>query len=160
MLPENESKVQNLQEEIARLEKELALSEKKRTEAEEIALAVADTSTGMFIYNTEEQPTGKTITVEECLNPWEKDEKKFNFKEVKLPTYFYKIQLPSGASEPIRTNGVEYHHGQTYEFDLRTLADMKSRVARCWDHEKMIHSDNENAYKKPTHTHFKSASAR
>ena len=31
--------------------------------------------------NTEEQPTGKTISIEVCLNPGEKDEKKQKWKK-------------------------------------------------------------------------------
>jgi hypothetical protein len=84
------------------------------------------------------------------LNPGEKDVKKYKYKKVKVPTYYYNIQLPAGAGICLWTNGVEYYHGETYEFDPNTLAEMKSRVARCWEHEKSIHGDNENAYRKPT----------
>jgi hypothetical protein len=27
-------------------------------------------------------------------------------------------------------------------------------VARCWDHEKSIHGNDENAYRKPTNRHL------
>jgi hypothetical protein len=41
-----------------------------------------------------------------------------------------------------------------------TLVDLKSRVARCWEHEKSIHGDNENAYRRPTQNALISAAAR
>jgi hypothetical protein len=57
------------------------------------------------------------------------------------------------------TNGIAYYHGQTYEVDPMTLQDLKSRVARTWDHERAIHSENANAYRKPTNTHLMSQAA-
>jgi hypothetical protein len=144
--------IEELQAEVERLQGELGTSEKKRTEAEEMAMAVAQASP--FMSNTEEQPTGNTVKVLVCLNPWERDEKKQKSKTVELPTYFYAINLPAGAGTHLATNGIEYYHGQTYEFDPTTLAEMKSRVARCWDHEKSIHGGDENAYRKPTKMQF------
>jgi|GEM_PF-1656566 len=143
----SELSYEELQAQIADLEKKLKVETKARSEAEELASAVAQA--GQFSANTEEQPTGKTITLSVCLNPGEKDEKKLKWKDVEYPTYFYTIQLPAGAGLDLTTNGIAYYHGQTYEVDPMTLVDLKSRVARCWDHEKSIHGDNENAYRKP-----------
>jgi hypothetical protein len=85
------------------------------------------------------------------------------FKNIEYPTFYYNIQLPAGASGSngscLSTNGVEYHHGQTYEFDEVTLAEMKSRVAKCWDHEKSIHGENENAYRRPSNNRLISPQA-
>lgn len=144
-----EEELKVMMAEVARLKAALGESEQKRTEAEDNALAMAQASA--FSGNTEEQPTGNTVDVEVCLNPAERDEKKLKFKTVKMPTFFYQIQLPTAAGLDLTTNGVAYYHGQTYEFDLMGLQDIKSRVARCWDHEKSIHGNNENAYRKPTH---------
>lgn len=143
-----EEELKLMQEEVARLKKSLGLSEKARSEAEETALAMTQASA--FTGNTEEQPTGNTVSIEVCLNPAERDEKKLKYKSVDFPTYFYQIQLPTAAGLDLTTNGIAYYHGQTYELDPMTLNDIKSRVARCWDHEKSIHGDNENAYRKPT----------
>jgi hypothetical protein len=142
-----------LQAEIARLQEALAGETVKRTEAEEMAAAMSQA--GQFIAGAvEEQPTGKTVTVNICLNPTERNEKKQKFKDIELPTFYYTIQLPTGAGLALSTNGIEFYHGETYEFDSITLAEMKSRVARCWEHEKSIHGDNENAYRRPTNQHF------
>ena len=149
-----------LQEQIATLQSQLATERTLRTEAEENALAVAQAGQ-FFTGNTEEQPTGNTIVVKKCTNPHERDEKKQKWIEVDVPTFFYTIDLPAGAGLSLSTNGVEYYHGQAYEFDFYTLGDIKSRVARCWDHEKSIHGDNENAYRKPANnTSLISAAAR
>lgn len=153
--------MEELQEQIAALQAELTASNAKRSAAEQLAHAMTEAS--QFVGNSfDEQPTGNTIFVEVCTNPTERNVKKQVFKEIEYPTYFYNIQLPAGAGLCLSTNGVDYYHGQTYEFDSITLAEMKSRVARCWDHEKMVHGDNENAYRRPTNQHLmtKAAQAR
>lgn len=148
-----EKSMKELQAEIAELKEQLGASDRKRTEAEDMAHAMASAS--QFVGGTaEEHPTGETITVNVCLNPTERNEKKQKWKEVELPTYYYNIQMPAGAGLCLYTNGIEYYHGQTYAFDAITLAEIKSRVAKCWDHEKSIHGDNENAYRRPTNQHF------
>lgn len=148
---ENAAKIDvgDLNAQIADLQARLEIAEKGRTEAEELNLAIAQAD--QFSGNTEERPTGKTMKIKVCLNPGEREEKNQKWKEVSYPTYFYTINLPAGAGLELMTNGVPYYHGQTYEFDPMSLADIKSRVARCWDHEKSIHGDNENAYRKPKH---------
>jgi len=151
------AKEQDLLAEIAALKAKLAISEAEKTEAQAMSESIAAAST--FLGNSEEQPTGKTVMIEVCINPWEREEKKQVFKNVEYPTYYYAIQLPAGAGTNLATNGVEYYHGQTYEVDQFTLADLKSRVARCWDHEKAIHSENENAYRKPTNKHLMTPAA-
>jgi hypothetical protein len=138
--------------EIAALKKQLAESDVQKTAAQEMAASIAAASS--FIGNSEEQPTGKTITLNVCLNPGVKDEKQQKFMDVEVPTFYYHIDLPAGAGTNLSTNGTAYYHGQTYEVDQATLVDLKSRVARCWDHEKAIHSENENAYRKPTARHL------
>jgi hypothetical protein len=150
MTTETKAKSQQaLQDEVAALSAELALTKAALTESESVAMAMAEAS--QFVGGkAQEQPTGKTVKVRICTNPHVHDTKKHKYIEVDRPTYYFAIDLPSGAGISLSTNGVEYYHGQTYEFDQDTLADMKSRVARCWDHEKSIHGDNENAYRRPT----------
>ena len=152
-----EKKESDLLAEIATLKKQLAVAELAKTDAQEMASSIAAASS--FIGNSEEQPTGKTVTLEVCINPGVHDEKKQVFKDIEYPTFYYHIDLPAGAGVSLMTNGVAYYHGQTYEVDQSTLADLKSRVARCWDHEKSIHSENENAYRKPTAKHLISPAA-
>jgi hypothetical protein len=144
-------KLEELQAEVAKLQASLDEANTKKTLAEDMARTMASMNplvSGSTV--TEEQATGKTIDVEVCTNPWERDEKKYVYKTVKLPTYFYNIQLPAAAGLCLTTNGREFYHGQTYEFTSMELAEMKDRVAKCWWHEKNIHGENENAYKKPT----------
>ena len=142
---------------IAELKAKLAEAEIAKTEAQEMATSIAAASS--FMGSAEEQPTGNTVTINVCLNPGEKDERKQKFKDVEFPTFYYTIDIPAGAGTNLMTNGIAYYHGQTYEVDQATLVDLKSRVARCWDHEKSIHSENENAYRKPTAKHLMSPAA-
>ena len=147
-----------LQAEIDRLTAALGESERARTEAEMQALTNA--SMVLIAGGADEQPTGKTTKERRCVNPWEKDEDKQSWKVFDVPTYFYAIDLPIGAGTDVATNGTPYYHGQTYEVTHDQLVDLKSRVARCWDHEKSIHGENENAYRKPSAQHLVSAAAR
>lgn len=149
---------EQLMAEVNRLQELLAKSEEKRTEAEELAHSMASSSP--FLHsNVEEKPTGRTLSVKEIQNKTERDPKKVKYHMVEYPTFYYNIQLPAGSGPCLMTNGMEYFHGETYEFTQAELGDIKSRVARCWEHEKNIHGENENAFKKPTNTHFKSPAA-
>jgi len=154
-LPKTENKevtLAELQSQIAALQAQLLQEQEARSVAESNELATAEA--GMYVGNSDEQPTGKTVKIKKCTNPWETDERKQKFVEVDVPTYFYQIQLPTGAGISLTTNGQDYFHNETYTVDLYTLTDLKSRIARCWDHEKSIHGDNENAYRRPTNRHF------
>jgi hypothetical protein len=151
-------KLEELQAEIERLKTALNDSDRKKTQAEEMAQVMA--SMNPLVGSTsEEQATGRTVKVEVCTNPWERNEKKQKFHTVEFPTYYYNIQLPAGAGLCLITNGQEYYHGQTYEFTSQELPEIKDRVAKCWWHEKAIHGENENAYKKPTSTHLMTPAA-
>ena len=138
----SEQDIENLMAEVAELKAQLEVEKTGRTAAEEMAHKLAQ-----FSSNGSEQPTGKTLKVKVCANPEERDVKKQVWKEIEFPTYAYRIDIPAGSGISLNTNGREYYHGETYEFTERGLADIKSRVARCWDHEKSIHGDNENAYR-------------
>lgn len=144
--------------EIAELRQKLGLTEKERDAARDEAKSMAEAS--VFMGNgAEEQATGRTIKRNVCSNPGETNEKKQKWVDIDVPTFMYTIDLPPGAGTDVTTNGVAYYHGQTYEVDHDTLVDLKSRVARCWDHERSIHSENANAYRKPTNLHLRSAAA-
>lgn len=152
-----DNEVDALQAEVKRLTEQLGLSELKRTEAEQNAIAMAQAE--MFTSTATEKPTGRTVKVKMCANPEVKTEKEQKWTEIELPTYFYTINLPAGAGLSLTTNGVAYFHGQTYEFGPRSLADIKSRVARCWDHEKSIHGSDENIFRKQNGAQVGSAAA-
>lgn len=143
--------------EIESLRAQLGIANAEKTAAQEMAAAMAEATA--FGGNAEERATGKTINMNVCLNPWVTKEKEQKFKDVEMPTYYYTIDLPAGAGLYLLTNNMQFFHGETYEVEGAVLADLKSRVARCWDHERAIHSENENAYRKPQAVHLKSAAA-
>lgn len=62
----------------------------------------------------------------------------------------YKVELPPSGGEAIRINGINYYHGETYDFTTDQLRSVKDIVARCWQHESEIMGSNENFYRKPT----------
>lgn len=140
--------VEQLEAELKEMAKKLELAQSARTEAEKTMVALAEAST--FFGSAEERATGKTITQEVCINPWEKDEKKQKFKDVEVPTYYYTMKLPVNAGLCLTTNGQEFYHGQTYQVTQDVLADLKSRVARCHDHERAIKGEDQNAYRRAT----------
>ena len=148
-------------EEIERkeLETKIALLEKQLS-AERLARAEEAASANQITVSTaQEIPTGEFVSVQKCINPWVKDEKKQKWETVEIPTYFYTIDLPAGAGVCLYTNGIEFYHGQTYKFREDELPEIKDRVSKCWSHEKSIHGDNENAYRKPAQTHLMSKAA-
>lgn len=149
---------EELLKELAELRAKLQLAESERDEATKMAAAMAEAS-AFNGGSSEEQATGKTIKIRRCANPAERDEKKQKWIDQEVPTFMYHVDIPVGAGASLMTNGMEYFHGQTYEVDQFTLVDLKSRVARCWDHEKSIHGENENAYRKPANTHLKTKAA-
>lgn len=142
-MAKTEKEIQDLLAQMEQLKADLEREKTARSAAEEMAHALAQ-----FGQNNEERATGKTLTVKVCANPEERDTKKQIWKDVEFPLYAYKIDIPAGFGISLWTNGREYYHGQTYEFTERGLADIKSRIARCWDHEKSIHGDNVNAYRR------------
>jgi hypothetical protein len=153
------TRLDELQTEIERLKAALDDSNSKKTQAEEMAKMMAEMNP-LVSSTSEEQPTGRTVDMSICANPAERDVAKHKYKMIKVPTYYYNIQLPSGSGICLTTNGVEYYHGETYEFTEFELACIKDRVARCWGHEKSVHGENENAYKKPTNMHLMTPAAR
>jgi len=142
-----------LQAENEQLRSQLRASEEARTEEQALAEATAQASA--YNGNSEEQATGKTVTVSVCLNPTAKKLDDLKYKDVQAPTYYYTIEIPMGAAGSegafVSINGDRYYQGQTYEFTRDQLATVKDLVAKTWAHEKSIHGDNENAYRKPTH---------
>lgn len=152
-----ESQLAILQAQVKDLAEKLGLSEKRREEAEALSKVAVG---GSLVYaQSEEQPTGRTVDVEVCINPWVNDVKLQKFKTVKLPTYMFSINLPEGAGTHLASNGFPYYHGETYELDSQTLTDIKSRVARCWDHERSIHTPTGKQFNTYFDSRMKSATA-
>lgn len=144
-----------MQAENAALRAQLAQSEQARSEGEKVALEVAQAQGMLLQKSIEEVPTGKSVTVkrldhykvvghkqdtgEDILRPI--------FKEVKLPTFYYKIDLPPCGGIHMRINGKEFYHGTVYEFDIDTLCSVKEIVYRCWDHDAQIHRSDDSFYR-------------
>lgn len=153
--------VEALLSRIADLEKNLEAEREARTEAENKALAAAESQPA---WNTgEEIPTGRTRKIRvfdrneivgykddangrPILRP--------KFKTVEVPTFYLKINLPPVGGDHFTTNGEAYYHGSTYEFDIHTVRDVKERIWRAWKHDTEIKGSNENAYRQPQNPHL------
>ena len=61
--------------------------------------------------------------------------------------YRYAIDLPPSGGISIGINGVQYYHGQAYEFTRDVLDTVKEMVFRSWEHERNIKGSDENAYR-------------
>lgn len=81
------------------------------------------------------------------------------FKSVKVPTFYYRIDLPPSGGEALKLNGVPYYHGTIGEFDLHTLRTVKEIVYRGWDHERNISGSNENVYREQKRPHISARAA-
>ena len=152
--------VEKLLREVADLRKQLALAEERRSDAEKAALAAAEAQGMLMQREIQEVATGNYVTVlratKEDGSPnykaraWRDDGRPIMepiWRKVKLPTYFYKIDMPAVGGMAIRLGEAEYYHGVTYEFDRDTLATIKEMVYRLWDHERSIHGSDENFYR-------------
>ena len=143
-----------LQAEIKNLQSQLDGERVKRTAAEAAALLAAESQGMLMQRDIREIPSGKTRTLKrldrykvvghkddgrEILAPV--------FKDVEVPTFFYKIDLPPCGGTDLKINGTPFYHGTTLELDLDTLRTVKDVVYRCWKHDADIHGSDENAYR-------------
>lgn len=150
----SEEDIAALRAQVANLTEQLDIA---RTEAEAKALAVAEAQTAFMQRDIQEIPTGKMVTVQRCRGyktvGYHDDSRpiiKPVWKDVELPTYFYKIDLPPVGGEGLFDNGTPFYHGTVYEVDIDTLRSWKDRVFRLWDHERNIRGSNENFYRRET----------
>lgn len=140
--------VASLRAKVAALEEQLGLA---RSDAEQQALAQAEIQFRAIT----EVPTGKTTVIMKCTG-YEtvgyKDSgvpiQKPIFKPVKVPTYFYKIDIPPVGGDGLIPNGQALYHGTVYEMDIDTLRSVKEQVYRLWQHEANISGSNENFYRR------------
>ena len=146
--------VKKLLAEIADLKAKLAGEVTKRTKAEQDVLdAVEAQGSGALQPAVEERPTGKHIEIQ-VLDKYEtvgyKDDGRPIlrpvFKKEKVPTYFYKIDIPPVGGLGLIINGVHMYHGTVYELDIHSLRSVKDMVGKIWKHERDIHGHDENEY--------------
>ena len=125
----DEETTEQLKARIARLEAALAHSDTSRAKAEEDASRLsAQAQSSMFTSNVTERFSRKSAAGKDM--------------------WWYRVDLAPCGGIDIRINGMQYVHGETYEFDTDTLRSIKEIVSRTWGHEANIHGENENAYKR------------
>lgn len=144
-----------LKQRIADLEARLQESESKRSDAEKLALASAESQGRLMQRDIQEIPTGKTVKVMRLSHYKEVGHKddgrpiiKPVFKSVSVPTFFYKIDMPPCGGTDLKINGDPFYHGAVYEVDEDTLRTLKEIVYRTWKHDAEIHGSDENFYRK------------
>jgi hypothetical protein len=70
------------------------------------------------------------------------------FRTDEVPSYYYKIDMPPCGDTNLSINGEKYYHGAVYEFDIHTLRTVKDIVARTWAHDRSLHPNDENFYRR------------
>lgn len=126
---EPEESTEELKARIKRLEAALAHSDTQRARSEEDAARLsAQAQSSMFTSNVTERFSRKSDSGKDI--------------------WWYRVDLAPCGGIDIRLNGIQYVHGETYEFDTDTLRSVKEIVSRTWGHEANIHGENENAYKR------------
>lgn len=153
--------VQALRERIADLEAKLAVTREERDDAQKAALAAAEAQGMLMQREIKEVATGKFATVMRAYD--EKGRQKVKtvsykddgrpilrpvMREVQIPTYFYKIDIPPIGGFNLQINDIALYHGMVYELDIDTLRTVKEMVYRLWKHDADIHGSDENAYRK------------
>lgn len=138
--------LEKLRAEVKRLEGLLAVANTENEDSARRAMFFKDVN--------EEVPTGSTVKVMVARKPWAKKEDEQDLREVEIPTFLYKIDMPPVGGVQIMVNGEALYHGQTYTLDLHQLRMVKEIVHRLRDHEATIHGTDENAYRPKVNARF------
>jgi len=147
--------IESLKKQVANLTEKLAAATAQRS-AEEIALLASLQGISSLAGDTaKEVATGKTVKVKRIstytIAGYKDDGREImrpKFKQVDLPTFFYKVNLPPCGGSDLKINGMPLYHGATVELDIDTLRTVKDMVFRCWAHDREIHGSDENFYRK------------
>lgn len=139
-------KVLSKDEQIERLRAEIERLNGALSDAKEINLEAVQRAS-YFANNREEIPTGRTVKVRKCTNPWVKKEDDQDWIVLDEPTYLYHVDMPPVGGTDIKLNGEEKYHGQTYEMTLDTLRSVKEIVYRIQAHEAAIHGSDEDVFR-------------
>ena len=137
--PNSEQVIEELRAKLASLESQLADSRVSNLEASQRA--------AYFAGQNEETPTGRTVKMKKCKNPWVKKEEDQVWHEVDEPTFLYTVDMPPVGGTDAKLNGQEHYHGQTYEVTLDTLRSLKEIVYRLRAHEAAIHGSDEDVFR-------------
>lgn len=126
----SEETTEQLKARIARLEAALAHSDISRQSAEEESARLsAQAQSSLFTTNVTERYSRKSA-------------------DGKTDIWWYRVDLSPCGGTDIRLNGIQYVHGETYEFPTDVLRSVKEIVSRTWLHEASVHGENENVYKR------------
>ena len=152
-----DAEIKKLQEENERLLAQLADQTVQLTAAQEVAKKSVEQQLASMQSNITEVPTGDTVTVQRLekfkVVSYKDDGRPIRepvWKEVRLPTYFYKIDLPPSGGDAVVINQERFYHEQTYTVDIDQLRALKDAVARAWQHEQTVLGRNENVFRKPS----------
>ena len=97
------------------------------------------TERGIQAQHWEDQPVEKEIEGEDG-------------EKTTITHYHHKIDLPPSGGVCLMRNGVNYYHGQYYDFSADELRDVREQEFRSWQHEESIKGSNENVYRPTTNT--------
>lgn len=138
---------EDLKAEVERLQGALAEQTSLASEAQKRA--------AIFQSAEQEAPTGKTVMTTRVKNykvsGYHDDGRQIlrpEWHEVEEPTFWYTIDMPAVGGVAINLNGKEFYHGQTYEVTVDELRTLKDIVHRLWMHERSIHEDNTEVFRK------------
>lgn len=160
--------IELLQKQVADLTAKLEIETAARSAAEQKALEKAEEQAGSLMQSQiQEVPTGKQMEIARCIGyetvSYKDDGRpilKPKFERYKVPTFFYKIDLPPIGGVGLNMNGQYLYHGTVYEMDVDTLRTVKDSVYKAWKHEADIHGSDENMYRRPSNVTLRGGQVR
>jgi len=142
---------------LAKIEAERDAAVGKLEASEQTILALQHAQRQGAIHGTfaVEQPTGKKVKIKVFdhhkvlrYNDNGTEVTRPVFRTDEVDTYFLKIDMPPCGDTHLSINGQQYYHGAVYEFDIHTLRTVKDIVYRTWAHDRSIHPNDENFYRR------------